>query len=81
MESIIIMNIGWRKSFRLGQLKAGDRILAMNGISLQGVTLHTAIKLANEMKEYVTMMVEFDVEGRPVFLTLNIIHICTFQIQ
>lgn len=77
----MIMNIGWRKSFRLGQLKAGDRILAMNGISLQGVTLHTAIKLANEMKEYVTMMVEFDVEGRPSFLTLNIIHLHTFQIQ
>ena len=50
-------------SFRLGQLKAGDRVLAINGISLEGVTLHTAIKLANEMKESVAMTVEFEVEG------------------
>lgn len=49
-------------SFRLGQLKAGDRVLAINGISLEGVTLHTAIKLANEMKECIDMTVEFEVE-------------------
>lgn len=50
-------------SLRLGQLKAGDRVLAINSIALEGVTLHTAIKLANEMKECVTMTVEFEVEG------------------
>lgn len=53
--------------FRLGQLKAGDRVLAINGISLEGVTLHTAIKLANEMKECVDMTVEFEVEGASFF--------------
>ena len=57
---------------RLGQLKAGDKILTINGISLEGVTLHTAIKLANEMKECVTMTVEFEVEGTS-FLTIHVI--------
>ena len=56
----------------MGQLKAGDKILTINGISLEGVTLHTAIKLANEMKECVTMTVEFEVEG---MLTVNMIHV------
>ena len=65
---------------RLGQLKAGDKILTINGISLEGVTLHTAIKLANEMKECVAMTVEFEVEGNFLFLTVST-YILTFQIQ
>lgn len=67
-------------SFRLGQLKAGDRVLAINGISLEGVTLHTAIKLANEMKECIDMTVEFEVEGTSLS-TANIIHVIITQTQ
>ena len=65
--------------FRLGQLKVGDKILAINGISLEGVTLHTAIKLANEVKECIDMTVEFEVEGTS-FSTINTIHVVILQI-
>ena len=65
---------------RLGQLKAGDKILTINGTSLEGVTLHAAIKLANEMKECVSMTVEFEVEGTSL-LTINIVHVISLQIR
>lgn len=65
--------------FRLGQLRVGDKILAINGISLEGVTLHTAIKLANEVKECIDMTVEFEVEGAS-FSAVNTIHVLTLQI-
>lgn len=48
---------------RLGQLKAGDKVLAINDVPMEGVTLHAALKLAHEMTEAVSMEIEFDVEG------------------
>ena len=57
---------------RLGQLKAGDRVLAINDVPMEGVTLHAALKIAHEMTEAVNMEIEIDVEGT-VKSYLNII--------
>ena len=69
--------------YRLGQLKAGDKVLMINGVSLEGVTLHTAIKLANEMKECISMTVEFEVEGACCLIVgmCNCSHLFVLQIQ
>ena len=49
---------------RLGQLSVGDRVLAINGIRMKGVTLEQAVKIVHEAGDVITMEVEFDITGR-----------------
>ena len=47
-----------------GQLQNGDRVLSINGMSLDGATLQQAVKFVQEADEQLTMEVEFDVAGK-----------------
>ena len=49
---------------RLGQVQAGDRVRAINGIYAYGLTLDQATKLIRESGETVAMEIEFDVAGK-----------------
>ena len=42
----------------------GDRIIAINRVRTEGVTLHQAAKLVQEAGDVIDMEVEFDVTGR-----------------
>ena len=47
----------------LGQIQAGDRVQAINGLHTEGLTLQQASKLIRESGNAVVMEVEFDVAG------------------
>ena len=47
-----------------GQLQNGDRVLSINGMSLDGATLQQAVKFVQAADEQLTMEVEFDVTGK-----------------
>ena len=47
----------------LGQIQAGDRVQAINGLHTGGLTLQQASKLIRESGSAVVMEVEFDVAG------------------
>ncbi|KAL5516650.1 hypothetical protein EMCRGX_G002037 [Ephydatia muelleri] len=46
---------------RLGQLKVGDRVLAINRIRMNGVTLEQAVKIVHEAGDTISMEVEFNI--------------------
>ena len=48
---------------RLGQLKVGDRVLAINRIRMNGVTLEQAVKIVHEAGDTISMEVEFNITG------------------
>ena len=47
----------------LGQIQAGDRVQAINGLHTEGLTLQQASKLIRESGNAVVMEIEFDVAG------------------
>ena len=46
---------------RLGQLKVGDRVISINQVKMDGVTLQQALKLVQEAGNILDMEVGFDV--------------------
>lgn len=51
---------------RLGQLQVGDRVLTINGVRMDGVTLQRAVKLVQETPSVINMEVEFDIQDAVV---------------
>ena len=49
---------------RAGVLQVGDRIISLNGVSVDGVaTAHQALKLVQEGGDHLDMEIVFDVTG------------------
>ncbi len=51
-------------SFRSGVLQPGDRVLAVNGQQLEGMTLEDARSVIKESNNQIHLEIEFDVAGR-----------------
>jgi C-terminal processing protease CtpA/Prc len=56
--------------FRSGVLQPGDRILAINGQQLEGMTLEDARSIIKESNNQIHLEIEFDVAGNYSFLHL-----------
>ena len=52
-----------RSSDRCGLLQEGDRVLAINGVSLESKALDECVKLLNDSGMRITLLVEYDVAG------------------
>ncbi len=53
-----------RIHFRSGILQPGDRILAINGQQLEGMTLEDARSIIKESNNQIHLEIEFDVAGK-----------------
>lgn len=47
--------------YRVGVIKAGDRLLAIDGINLSMVTLQEALQILKQLKQTALLTVEYDV--------------------
>jgi C-terminal processing protease CtpA/Prc len=64
--------------FRSGVLQPGDRILAINGQQLEGMTLEDARSIIKESNNQIHLEIEFDVAGNPSFSYLLLLIISYF---
>ena len=63
----------WCYYHSAGVLQAGDRILSINGVHVDGVaTAHQALKLVQEGGDQLEMEVEFDVAGESCDLAMYV---------
>lgn len=47
--------------YRAGILKAGDRLLAVDGINLSSVNLQEALQIMKQLKQFALFTIEYDV--------------------
>ncbi len=57
------MQFHYSHRFRTGVLQPGDRVLAVNGQQLEGMTLEDARSIIKESHNQVHLEIEFDVAG------------------
>lgn len=66
------MNLKYEFIYRSGVLQPGDRVLAINGQQLEGMTLEDARSIIKESNNQIHLEIEFDVAGNYLNISISI---------